>query len=797
MALIGIVVIKAVLSFAVKPGSFTFSYSGVSYFLLLALAASFAIRNAMQNTLGSRPFWVFLAIGYGLWALDEWIYLYYELGLHLEVPDSSIADPILFLHIVPLMAALAAFPHQNLSDQRPYRAVLDALLLLFFWSFLYGYIVFPSQYLARPTNYTLRFDILYGFENLALVSAAGILTLRGRAPWKSIYFHLFGASALYALSSAVANFAIDSGGYVNGKLYGLGLTASVCWFVWIPLRARRVSRLELEGIQSSDESRASSWAMLVVVLISIPIVWELYHRDETTGTRTFRLLVAILAIVCIACAAYIREHLVRSELASRLGFTNHRLHLAMKSGKIVAWDWDIKSGRDSWFGDLQTQFGIPSDSFVGRVEDFHRRIHPEDRERVAKAVKEAMQNRKAYAAEFRILWPNGTVRWISAEGEFYYAVNGEPERMLGISIDITERKRAVETLRESELRLRLAAQAGKMYAYEWDVATDAVERSSDDMNNFGLTGDPTSLTRQQILAMAHPDDRAKLDAAVANLTPGNPTSRVTYRRLLPSGAVIWLEKSARAFFDGHGKMLRMIGIVADVTERKLSEEALSQVSRKLIEAQESERARIGRDLHDDIGQRLSLLAIQLQQMRQALPDSAVEIGSHMDELWNQTSEISKDVQALSHELHSSKLEYLGIVAAMRGFCREFGEKQRMEIEFKSHDLPSQLPSQEVSLSLFRVLQESLHNASKHSGVRHVEVELGGRIGEIHLTVSDAGAGFDPQAGRQGRGLGLTSMRERMKLINGELSVQSKPKSGTTVRARVPLGPDLNPERAVG
>ena len=106
-ALIGIIVIKAVLSLALKPGSFIFSYSGVSYFLLLVLAASFAIRNAIQNTLGGRPFWVFLAIGYVLWSLNQWIHLYYELALHTEVPDSSIADPVLFLHIVPFMAALA------------------------------------------------------------------------------------------------------------------------------------------------------------------------------------------------------------------------------------------------------------------------------------------------------------------------------------------------------------------------------------------------------------------------------------------------------------------------------------------------------------------------------------------------------------------------------------------------------------------------------------------------------------------------------------------------------------------
>jgi signal transduction histidine kinase len=241
----------------------------------------------------------------------------------------------------------------------------------------------------------------------------------------------------------------------------------------------------------------------------------------------------------------------------------------------------------------------------------------------------------------------------------------------------------------------------------------------------------------------------------------------------------------------------VFAFVEDITKRKLAEEALSGVSRKLIEAQEVERSRIGRDLHDDIGQRLSLLAVQLQQMKEAPPDSAVEVSRRMNELWKQAAEISNDVQALSHELHSAKLEYLGIVTAMRGFCKEFAEQQRIEIDFRSHDLPQPLPSPEISLSLFRVLQEALHNAAKHSGARYFEVRLWGRMGEIHLTVSDSGVGFDTQAAKEGRGLGLTSMQERLRLVNGELSIESQPSRGTTIHATVSLTSSNGSMRAAG
>jgi signal transduction histidine kinase len=140
---------------------------------------------------------------------------------------------------------------------------------------------------------------------------------------------------------------------------------------------------------------------------------------------------------------------------------------------------------------------------------------------------------------------------------------------------------------------------------------------------------------------------------------------------------------------------------------------------------------------------------------------------------------------MSHELHSSKLEYLGIAAAMRGFCKEFGEQQKVETEFKIADLPKSLPP-EISLCLFRVLQEALQNAVKHSGARQFDVELRYASDEIHLTVRDSGSGFDVEEAMKTHGLGVVSMRERLKLVDGQLSIDSQPQQGTTVHARVPL-----------
>jgi len=219
----------------------------------------------------------------------------------------------------------------------------------------------------------------------------------------------------------------------------------------------------------------------------------------------------------------------------------------------------------------------------------------------------------------------------------------------------------------------------------------------------------------------------------------------------------------------------------DITNRKQTEEALSGMTRKLVEAQEQERARIARDLHDDITQRLAMLAIDIEEV-----ETPPDIQEQMHELSERTKEITSDIQALSHELHSAKLDYLGIAGGMRSWCSEFGERKGMEIEFNSSELPDPLPP-EISLCLFRVLQEALHNASKHSGAKRADVELRVESGEIHLTVSDLGKGFDVAAAMQGRGLGVTSMQERVRLLAGRIVIDSQPLVGTTIQVHVPLG----------
>jgi PAS domain S-box-containing protein len=228
-----------------------------------------------------------------------------------------------------------------------------------------------------------------------------------------------------------------------------------------------------------------------------------------------------------------------------------------------------------------------------------------------------------------------------------------------------------------------------------------------------------------------------------------------------------------------------LSVIADITERKQAEEVIAGFSGKLIDAQEAERTRIARELHDDINQRLAMVAVNLKTLKQDLPSLDLKMSRRFQEACEQVAGLENDIQALSHRLHSSKLEYLGLEAATASLCAELSERQNVKIDFRCDALPEDLPS-EVSLCLFRVLQEALHNAMKYSGVGVFKVSLAGSPQGIELMVHDSGAGFDAKVASNGHGLGLTSMRERLKLVNGQFSIDSKPSQGTTVLARVPL-----------
>lgn len=357
--------------------------------------------------------------------------------------------------------------------------------------------------------------------------------------------------------------------------------------------------------------------------------------------------------------------------------------------------------------------------------------------------------------------------------------------IFGLVWQRARKRKAEAVLRESEERFRVLADTTPSLVWMCDAQGKVTYLNE---QRLAFTGpDPNAGYGDTWITYIHPDDvKNVLNALWQALRDQKPFSK-EYRLHRNDGTYRWMFDVASPRVNGDGSFAGLIGSAIDVTDQKLAQQALEQISGRLIEAQEKERTRIARDLHDDICQRLALLSMELEQAK-SVSKGRVAATKSLEEIRQHCSEIAGDVQSLSHQLHSSKLDYLGIVAAIRGLCKEFSKQHSVSIEFSDQKLPQHLPK-DVSLCLFRVAQEALHNAVKYSGTTRFTVELSATANEVQLRVTDAGAGFDLEQTKKNRGLGLVSMQERVHQVHGKFSVESKPGKGTRIIAVVPLAPE--------
>jgi signal transduction histidine kinase len=223
------------------------------------------------------------------------------------------------------------------------------------------------------------------------------------------------------------------------------------------------------------------------------------------------------------------------------------------------------------------------------------------------------------------------------------------------------------------------------------------------------------------------------------------------------------------------------------TELELREShgELRRLAAQILGAQETERRRIARELHDDFGQDLALVSVELDLLRQRAPGSVSGSDERIQAVSDRVKQLSSSIHDLSHQLHPMKLEQLGLVAAIRGLCKELGQNHGLRIEFTESNVPETIPH-DTAICLYRIAQEALRNVIKHSGAASAAAALSRQNGSLSLEVRDTGRGFDPTGIAGQDGLGLVSMRERLRLLDGDLVIESAPDTGTRLEARVPL-----------
>jgi PAS domain S-box-containing protein len=349
--------------------------------------------------------------------------------------------------------------------------------------------------------------------------------------------------------------------------------------------------------------------------------------------------------------------------------------------------------------------------------------------------------------------------------------------------DITERRRTEEALHESEKRFHLMAETAPVMVW-----MSGFEMGRTYFNKRWLEFTGRTLEEETGTGWTeglHPDDARKYLDRYAEAFDAREEFRVECRLRRSDGEYRWLLDSGTPRLDREGRFNGYIGSCIDITEEKLTRESLRNLSAHLIAAHEEERHRIAMELHDDLNQKVALLAVDLELLGQRPPESPEAFRRQLGELAERIREISSDVHDLSHKLHPAKLEQLGLAATVRGFCREVLKKDGVRIHFVQRGVPRSIPK-DRAVCIYRIVQEALRNVVKHSGATEAKVELIGDKGAIELRVSDPGVGFDPESLRKKGGIGLLNMRERIRLVGGEISFKSRPGQGTHVEARVPL-----------
>ncbi len=355
--------------------------------------------------------------------------------------------------------------------------------------------------------------------------------------------------------------------------------------------------------------------------------------------------------------------------------------------------------------------------------------------------------------------------------------------LLGALLIQRRRRRLAEkSLRESEQRMSLAADAANLGIWIWDLVGDEIWATDKWRQLFDFEK-RDQLDLHRFLGRLHPEDRDAVSKALTKAREAGGSYEKEYRIILPDGRVRWITSRGRVEFDAAGKPVFMRGASLDNTARRLAEEAAHDLGGRLIHAREEEQTRLARELLDDLSQSLALLSVELEMFGQSPPAEREQISGRMQEFSAQVKRLSSEVHRLSHQLHPAKLEHLGLVAAMRGFCKEFAAAHEIAIEFADRSVPRAVP-EETALCLYRIAQEALHNVVKHSGGTAARVELAMDGGELRLVIVDDGVGFDPETMRANSSLGLVSMAERARFVHGRFSIESHPGKGTRIEARV-------------
>ncbi|HEX7811149.1 MAG TPA: PAS domain S-box protein [Burkholderiales bacterium] len=552
--------------------------------------------------------------------------------------------------------------------------------------------------------------------------------------------------------------------------------------------------LTAEGIGSTMARRILPLAVILPLLLG----W-LRLLGERAGYYGFEFGLALFAtsnvvvfatLVWIAGVSLNRGDTERVKTEEGLRRSEASLANAQRIANMGNWDLDIKANKLHWSDQIYRIFGIDKAHFEGTYEEFLKRVHPEDRQRLEAAQRAALAGEAPLNIEHRIVLPDGSIKVVHERGDLSRDAQAQPQFLTGTVLDITERRRAEAALIESEERYRriIELSPDAIFIHQegrWVFANSASARV------LGVE-DPSQLVGESPLDYIHPDIHDMVKERWKQLYEEKlPVDAAEMKWIKPDGNIVYLETRAVPVAWKQRPAAQVIA--RNITERKRTEAALRSyaarlqgMSRQLMEAEETERRSINRELHDRIGQNLSALSLSLNLVRSGISKHSLrDVGPRLDAAQLLLESTTAEVRNVMAGLHPPALDDYGLLAALRTYAESFGANAGLKVAVAGEEPTPRLPPA-AEIALFRIAQGAITNAARHAQGTRVGVALSANPGKVTLVVADDGRGFDAaSAGAPSGSWGLTIMRERAEAIGATLRIESAPELGTRVTIETP------------
>ena len=539
-----------------------------------------------------------------------------------------------------------------------------------------------------------------------------------------------------------------------------------------PDRIAAIARAEA-AVHSRERGRWSSMHRIkrpdgVVRWISLQ--GRRIYRDTNHGPIPVRSIGTVVDIT----------HILEAQEALREN--ERRLRLALDAARMGTFEVDLAGTTAVIDAQEARLLGLPEDTRIVSVEKLRERVPPQDREESDAKQKRLTEHNEAYEHEFRLRLPDGNERWLRAYADV------RSDRIFGVNFDVTERRHAEIALRNSEARLRIATSGAALGIFEWHPLTDHVVWENDRMYEiFGRTHADGPVGKRQLVSdYLHPDDVQSFEAGLQNSIQTGGTLHTVCRIKHEDQAFRWVQIDAKFETAATEQPLRLVGVIADVTERKRLEQEAKKLSERLIDLQEQERQRIAQELHDSTAQHLVAVDLNLSCLRPRAGLSDEEI-----KRWDQTEaslqEAIKEIRTFSYLMHPPALQTAGLCATIDEYVAGFGSRSKLDVSVRLNPDIDRLAF-ELQRSLLRIAQEALANVHHHANASSVGLAIRMVSGCVHLIVRDNGQGRKGNSDRPtfGCGRGVTGMRARAEQHGGTLRLRTGC-GGTSVHVAMPAG----------